>query len=427
MTTAGATPAGTRLPEAITGDPALRRVLAALAPARALIVGGAVRNALLGEPVSDIDIATDARPELVMERAAAAGLKPVPTGIDHGTVTVVADGRGFEVTSFRRDVATDGRRAEVAFSDRLEDDASRRDFTINALYADAEGKVIDPVGGLPDLAARRLRFVGDPDQRIAEDYLRILRFFRFHAWYGRRGGADPAALAACARHAAGLSRISRERIGAEMRKLLSAPGPVEAVALMQTAGVLAQLLPGADAAGLTALEAVLDGAAGPGRCPRAAAAAFLPENSPQDCFPGARKPRDISGQKMDWQLRLAALGAEDAAGALRLSRAEARVQEELRSALPLDEAAYRLGEARAVQLALLRASRGEGLRADWREQIGFAAAQVLPISAADLAGRLSGPALGRGLKAAEAAWIGSGFRLPVAALVDVALQAGDGT
>ncbi|HMM07814.1 MAG TPA: CCA tRNA nucleotidyltransferase [Paracoccus solventivorans] len=406
MTTAGATPAGTRLPEAITGDAALRRVLAALAPARALIVGGAVRNALLGEPVSDIDIATDARPELVMERAAAAGLKPVPTGIDHGTVTVVADGRGFEVTSFRRDVATDGRRAEVAFSDRLEDDASRRDFTINALYADAEGEVIDPVGGLADLATRRLRFVGDPDQRIAEDYLRILRFFRFHAWYGRRGGADPAALAACARHAAGLSRISRERIGAEMRKLLSAPAPVEAVALMQAAGVLAQLLPGADAGGLSALEAVPDGAAGPGRCPG---------------------PRDISGQKMDWQLRLAALGAEDAAGALRLSRAEARVQEELRSALPLDEAAYRLGEARAVQLALLRASRGEGLRADWREQIGFAAAQVLPISAADLAGRLSGPALGRGLKAAEAAWIGSGFRLPVAALVDVALQAGDGT
>ena len=406
MTTAGATPAGTRLPEAITGDAALRRVLAALAPARALIVGGAVRNALLGEPVSDIDIATDARPELVMERAAAAGLKPVPTGIDHGTVTVVADGRGFEVTSFRRDVATDGRRAEVAFSDRLEDDASRRDFTINALYADAEGEVIDPVGGLADLATRRLRFVGDPDQRIAEDYLRILRFFRFHAWYGRRGGADPAALAACARHAAGLSRISRERIGAEMRKLLSAPAPVEAVALMQAAGVLAQLLPGADAGGLSALEAVPDGAAGPGRCPG---------------------PRDISGQKMDWQLRLAALGGEDAAGALRLSRAEARVQEELRSALPLDEAAYRLGEARAVQLALLRASRGEGLRADWREQIGFAAAQVLPISAADLAGRLSGPALGRGLKAAEAAWIGSGFRLPVAALVDVALQAGDGT
>ncbi|SEH96923.1 CCA tRNA nucleotidyltransferase [Paracoccus alkenifer] len=395
-----------RLPASITGDATLQLVLAALAPSRALIVGGAVRNALLGQPVSDIDIATDARPQVVMERAAAAGLRPVPTGIDHGTVTVVAGGRGFEVTSFRRDVATDGRRAEVAFSDRLEDDASRRDFTINALYADAEGEVIDPVGGLVDLAARRLRFVGDPDQRIAEDYLRILRFFRFHAWYGRKGAADPAALAACARHAGGLSRISRERIGAEMHKLLSAPDPVEAVELMQAAEVLAQVLPGADAARLAALEAVQGGTAAPGAvCPRT--------------------PEDIFVMKKDWQLRLAALGADDAAGALRLSRAEARVQDELRSGLPLDEAAYRLGEARAVQLALLRASRGEGLSEGWFGRIRFAAGQVLPLRAGDLAGRAAGPALGRGLKAAEAAWIASGFRLPGPALVKLALHAAD--
>ena len=394
----------TRLSKAIAGDATLQRVLAALAPSRALIVGGAVRNALLDEPVSDIDIATDARPETVMERAAVAGLKPVPTGIDHGTVTVVADGRGFEVTSFRRDVATDGRRAEVAFSDRLEDDASRRDFTINALYADAAGKVIDPVGGLPDLAARRLRFVGDPDQRIAEDYLRILRFFRFHAHYGRKGGADPDALAACARHAAGLARISRERIGAEMRKLLSAQDPVEAVELMQAAGVLAQVLPGADAAGLAALEAVaLDGEAGPGRCPG---------------------PRDISGQKMDWELRLAALGAEDAAGALRLSRAEARVQDELRSALPLDEVAYRLGAPRATQLALLRASRGQMPDGDWAAAIEHAAAQVMPLKPADLMPRLTGPALGAGLAAAEAAWIKSGFAMPAREMVGIALREG---
>lgn len=424
-----------RLPAAITDDATLRRVLAALAPARALIVGGAVRNALLDEPVSDIDIATDARPEVVMDRAAAAGMKPVPTGIDHGTVTIVADGRGFEVTSFRRDVATDGRRAEVAFSDRIEDDASRRDFTINALYAEATGQVIDPVGGLPDLAARRLRFVGDPDQRIAEDYLRILRFFRFHAHYGRKGAADPEALAACARHADGLARISHERIGAEMRKLLSARDPVEAVELMQAAGVLAQVLPGADVHGLAALEGVLNGAAGPGAaCSRVAAAAFPAENGPPDppaeeqpSVPGARKSRqDIPARKKDWQLRLAALGADDAATALRLSRAEARVQDELRSTLPLPEAAYRLGAPRAEQLALLRASRGEILPADWRAQIGFAATQVLPISAADLSGRLSGPALGRGLKAAEAAWIGSGFRMPAPALIETALLAGDG-
>lgn len=398
-----------RLPQAIIGDPGLQRVLAALAPHRALVVGGAVRNALLGMPVEDIDIATDARPERVVDLARAAGLKPVPTGIEHGTVTVVAEGRGYEVTTFRRDVETDGRRAVVAFSDRIEEDAARRDFTMNALYAAPSGEVLDPVGGLPDLAARRLRFVGDPDCRIAEDYLRILRFFRFHAWYGRPGAADPAALAACARGAEGLARISRERIGAEMRKLLSAPDPVEALRLMEEAGVLARVLPGAGADGLAALEAVAPGgAAGPGAvCPRT--------------------PEDISAKKRDWPLRLAALGADDPAGALRLSRAEARVQEDLRSDLPLAEAAYRLGAARAVQLAALRASRGEALRADWREQIAFAARQVLPISAADLSDRLSGPALGRGLRAAEAAWIEGGFVVPAPALVDIALLAGDRT
>lgn len=385
-----------RLPQTVTAHPGLQQVLAALAPHPALVVGGAVRNALLGEKVEDIDIATALRPERVMELASAAGLKVVPTGIEHGTVTVVAAGEGFEVTTFRRDVETDGRRAVVEFSDRLEEDAARRDFTINALYAGADGAVIDPVGGLDDLAARRLRFVGDPAQRIAEDYLRILRFFRFHARYGR-GAPDDAALAACAAGAEGLARISRERIGAEMRKLLSAPDPVEAVRLMQRTGVLAQVLPGADAERLAGLVA-----AEPGLCPG---------------------PQDISAKK-NWPVRLAALGA-DAADRLRLSRDEARVQDELRFAGSLSEAAYRLGAERAGQIALLRAAGGEALRADWREQIDFAAGQKLPVSAADLSDRLSGPALGRGLKAAEAAWIESGFVMPAPALIDVALLAGE--
>lgn len=385
-----------RLPQTVTAHPGLQQVLAALAPHPALIVGGAVRNALLGEKVEDIDIATALRPERVMDLASAAGLKVVPTGIEHGTVTVVAAGEGFEVTTFRRDVETDGRRAVVEFSDRLEEDAARRDFTINALYAGADGAVIDPVGGLDDLAARRLRFVGDPAQRIAEDYLRILRFFRFHARYGR-GAPDDAALAACAAGAEGLARISRERIGAEMRKLLSAPDPVEAVRLMQRTGVLAQVLPGADAERLAGLVA-----AEPGLCPG---------------------PQDISAKK-NWPVRLAALGA-DAADRLRLSRDEARVQDELRFAGSLSEAAYRLGAERAGQIALLRAAGGEALRADWREQIDFAAGQKLPVSAADLSDRLSGPALGRGLRAAEAAWIESGFVMPAPALIDVALLAGE--
>nr|WP_244961208.1 CCA tRNA nucleotidyltransferase [Paracoccus sanguinis] len=372
-------------------DPGLRAVLAALAPVRALVVGGAVRNALLGEPVEDIDLATDARPERVIALAEAAGLKAVPTGIAHGTVTLVAGGRGFEVTTFRRDVETDGRRAVVAFSDRLEEDAARRDFTINALYAGADGAVIDPVGGLPDLAARRLRFVGDADRRIAEDYLRILRFFRFHARYGRAGGADPAALAACARGAAGLARISRERIGAELRKLLDAPDPREAVRLMDETGVLAVILPGADPARLTRLVA---------------AEPDFPPPSPR------------------WPVRLAALGGAEAAERLRLSRLESRAQEELRFAGSLGEAAWRFGQSRAGELALLRAAEGAVL-AGWRDRIAAAEGQRLPVTAADLAGRLTGAALGRGLKAAEAAWIASDFALPAPALIDIALLAGE--
>ena len=399
--TAGDLATDAAMPAPVMDDPDLRRVLDALAPHPAFVVGGAVRNALLGEPVDDIDIATAARPDQTTALAVAAGLKPVPTGIDHGTVTVVANGRPFEVTTFRRDVETFGRRAVVAFSDDLSEDAMRRDFTMNALYARADGTVIDPVGGLPDLRARRLRFVGDPDARITEDYLRILRFFRFHARYGRAGAADAAALAACARHADGLAGISRERIGAEMRKLLAAPDPSEAVRLMEDAGVLAVALPGARAAGLAALVAAEPGAV----CPRT--------------------PEDISAKKNDWPLRLAALGAHDAAGALRLSKGEARVQEELRSGATLAEAAYRLGEARAGQIATLRAARGEDLRADWQDEIAFAAGQRFPLSAADVMPQLQGPAVGRGLRAAEAAWIESGFVMPAPGLIDVALLAGE--
>ena len=399
--TAGDLATDAAMPAPVMDDPDLRRVLDALAPHPAFVVGGAVRNALLGEPVDDIDIATAARPDQTTALALAAGLKPVPTGIEHGTVTVVAGGRPFEVTTFRRDVETFGRRAVVAFSDDLSEDAARRDFTMNALYAAGDGRVIDPAGGLPDLHARRVRFVGDPDARITEDFLRILRFFRFHARYGRDGAADPAALAACARHAGGLARISRERIGAEMRKLLSAPDPSEAVRLMEDAGVLDIALPGARAAGLAALIEAEPGAV----CPRT--------------------PEDISAKKNDWPLRLASLGSEDAASALRLSKGEARVQEELRFGATLAEAAYRLGESRARQIAALRASRGQDLRADWRDEIAFAAGRRFPLSAADVMPQLQGPAVGRGLRAAEAAWIESGFVMPAPGLIDEALLAGE--
>ena len=244
----------------ITGDwishPGTQALCAALEGAgyRALFVGGCVRNALLGEPVADIDIATDATPEAVSNLAQSAGFKVVPTGVEHGTVTVVAEGRPHEVTTFRRDVETDGRRAVVAFSDRIEEDAERRDFTMNALYADRQGRVIDPLDGLPDLQARRVRFVGDAETRIREDYLRILRFFRFHAAYGDpAGGLDTEGLAACAALAAGLETISKERITAELRKLLAARDPAPSIAAMAQSGILIRILPGADPRALAPL------------------------------------------------------------------------------------------------------------------------------------------------------------------------------
>ena len=239
-------------------DPATRAVMAALAarggPDAARFVGGCVRNSLLDRPVDDVDIATRLEPHEVMEALKTAGLKAVPTGLDHGTVTAVSDHRPFEITTLRRDVTTDGRRATVAFTGDWAEDAGRRDFHINALYADASGQVFDPTGqGLADIAARRVVFVGDPDRRIREDRLRILRFFRFQAWYGR-GAPDPAGLAACVREADGLSELSAERVSKELLKLLAAPDPVPTVAIMAETGILQRLLP--DVPGLEAFQAL---------------------------------------------------------------------------------------------------------------------------------------------------------------------------
>ena len=197
---------------------------------RGLFVGGCVRNAILGVPVGDIDIATDALPETVIKIAKEAGFRAIPTGIDHGTVTVIACGILHEVTTLRRDVQTDGRHAIVAFSGDIAEDAARRDFTMNALYAQADGTVLDPLSGLPDLMARRVRFVGDANARIVEDHLRILRFFRFHAIYGDPAyGIDADGLAACADNLAGLDTLSRDRVGAEMIKLMAGFDPAPAL------------------------------------------------------------------------------------------------------------------------------------------------------------------------------------------------------
>lgn len=224
--------------------PNLQRLFAvfAAAGAEARVVGGAVRNSLLGVPVGDIDLAINRPPEEAEALLLHAGIKVVRTGFAHGTVTAVLAGQGYEVTSLRRDVTTDGRRATVAYTDAWAEDAARRDFTVNALYAAAAGRLYDYHNGLEDIAHARIRFIGDPAARIAEDYLRILRFFRFFACYGR-GDIDAAGLAACMAAAPQLASLSRERVTQEWRKLLLAPQPVPVLALMQAHGILGQVVP----------------------------------------------------------------------------------------------------------------------------------------------------------------------------------------
>lgn len=372
----------------VTGDwltnPATQRVMSMLEDAgfQALAVGGCVRNALLGVPVSDVDISTDARPERVMELAQSVGLKAVPTGIDHGTITVVTDGEGFEVTTFRADVETDGRRAVVRFADTVEEDARRRDFTMNALYADRRGAVIDPLGGLPDLQARRFRFIEDAETRIREDYLRTLRFFRFFAWYGDPSeGMDAEALAAIAANLDGLNLLSRERVGVEILKLLSAPDPIMALNVMEQTGVLSRVLPGATARALGPLTL--------------AEAALTIEPDPIR--------------------RLTATGFRDE-DSLRLSKADARrlalLSELAESSAPLAECAYRHGLAAALDTAALRSALLETpADAGILPKLEQAAKADFPVKPADLMPELQGPALGAALKALEAQWITSGFDL----------------
>jgi poly(A) polymerase len=224
------------------GAPETRALLGAL-DGEARFVGGAIRNALMDKPVSDIDIATPLPPDEVMKRLQAAGLGAVPTGFAHGTVTAISSGKPFEVTSLRRDVSTDGRRAVVSFTTDWKEDAARRDFTLNALYASADGEIFDYHHGIADLQAGRVRFIGDATQRIREDFLRILRLFRFHAWYGK-GEIDGEALRAAAAEKTGLAQLSGERIQKEMLKLLEAQNPVAVLRAMAASGILGEILPG---------------------------------------------------------------------------------------------------------------------------------------------------------------------------------------
>jgi tRNA nucleotidyltransferase/poly(A) polymerase len=388
-------------------DPQVRTVFAALdAEAGATrIVGGAVRDALLGRSVADADFATILTPNEVVARCEAAGLKTVPTGIEHGTVTVVAEGRPFEVTTLRRDVETDGRRAVVAFTSDWKEDAARRDLTINALYCDAEGEVFDPLDGLSDLKAGRVRFIGDAEARIREDYLRILRFFRFFAWYGS-GRPDADGLKACARLKSGIATLSAERVWAELKRLLAAPQPGRALLWMRTTEVLQRALP--ESWGIDAVHRLV----------------------------AAEK---AEGWEPDALLRLEAIlpphrARMDAlAERLRLSRSEAvRLVAWANAPEPdpdmpesdLARALYRVGEggetgvADRLKHALARAlDNGHDQAADaFRRLLGQARAwrrPVFPVSGRDLVARgiEPGPAVGERLRELEERWADSGFSL----------------
>ncbi|APE45140.1 CCA tRNA nucleotidyltransferase [Sulfitobacter alexandrii] len=366
-------------------DPAAQSVCAAIEDAgfAVFFVGGCVRNALLKAPASDVDMATDATPEQTIKAAEAAGMRVVPTGIEHGTVTVVQDGRPFEVTTFRRDVETDGRRAVVAFSGDISEDARRRDFTMNALYATPRGVVVDPLGGLPDLLARRVRFIEDPGARIREDYLRILRYFRFWAIYADQdAGFDPETLAHISENLEGLSTLSAERVGQEMVKLLAAADPSAAVATMRTIGVMGAVLPGSD-----------------------------------DRFLAPYVHLETACQVApDWRARLAVLGGEDPAARLRLGKADARhlalLSEIGWAGPPVAELAYRHGRAVAEQALLMRCALNDTLpETGWPEKIAAGVNATFPVSARDLMPEYEGRALGARLASLERVWIESGFTL----------------
>jgi poly(A) polymerase len=373
-------------------------------------VGGAVRNALIGEAVHEIDVATTAMPEEVAKRVQAAGFKPVPTGIEHGTITVVIDKHPFEVTTLRQDVETYGRHAKVAFGRDWKTDAERRDFTINALSASRDGTVYDYAGGLADLEARRVRFIGDPAKRIAEDYLRILRFFRFHAAYGTGEHPYAEGVAACIAGRDGLDRLSRERVRMEVMKLVVAVHAVPTLIAMSDAGLLLRVL-----GGLGYLAS----------------------------FENMAKAEAAIGDAPDPVRRLGALGvmvAEDAERLwqkLRLTNNEharlASMAEGWRGIAPTfgEQAArallYRLGPQAFTDAALLGWARSQGTAHDvsWHDLATLPrrwSAPAFPLKAADFIRRgvAKGPALGEAIAKAEADWIAAGFPEDQAALAGIA-------
>lgn len=374
--------------------PDVHAVLAALTVRGQTVrfVGGCVRDSVAGRTFTEVDLATPDDPEMVSELLTAAGLTPIFTGLAHGTITTVAGHRPFQITTLRVDLETTGRHARVAFTDEWEADAARRDFTCNALYADPDGTLFDPTGGLADLRAGRIRFVGDPATRVEEDYLRILRFFRFYAHYGSPP-PDAAALAACRAHASGLALLSAERVAHELLRLLAAPEPASVLRLMQEADVLDRLVPEATDFARLARMTARDGAAA------------------------------------DPVRRLGAVLATDRAGAvaraeaLRLSTRDRKRLADLADAprvtaeggeTALRRLLYARGRERYVDVVYLRwAEDPDGVHFGWLDGLTLPdrwEAPPFPLSGEDaLTLGLEGPAIGRALGAVKAWWVDSDF------------------
>ena len=375
-------------PGSMTSAPS-RRLFAALAKAgiTARFVGGCVRNAVLGRAIDDLDLAVDKPPQDVMRALGADRIKVVPTGLKHGTVTAIADSVVFELTTLRRDIQTDGRRAVVAFTDDWQEDASRRDFTFNALYADADGTLYDPFEGRADLAAGRVCFIGDPDTRIAEDRLRVLRFFRFQAWYGKPP-IDGASYQACARNAGTLGSLSGERVRKELLRTLEAPGAADALDAMREAGVLDRWLPEYD--GSTRLRALAGREDEPDGLRRLAA--ILPASA--DAVAIGKRLKLSTQESLRLEVMLAREPIMDIAGGPRAWRS----------------GIYRLGNGLYADRLLLAID----APGDWRAALAMArswAPPELPVSGGDALklGLKPGPKVGALIDAVERWWIDGDF------------------
>lgn len=393
-------------------DPATNAVMDAISPAdadRARFVGGCVRNAIQDEPVEDVDIATQLTPDETLAALKAASIRAIPTGIEHGTITAVVDGAPFEITSLRKDVTTDGRRAVVAFTTDWMLDAARRDFRLNAIYARRDGSLFDPWNGVADALARRVVFIGDPDQRLAEDVLRLLRFYRFNAWYG--SALDEAGHDACIRAAPNLAELARERVWKELKKLLAAPDPGAVFKAMHLGHVFKPVWP--EPLDLNLLLSIINADRGKGRAPDTLLRAAALCGGKGDAVRSLCDQMKASNAETD---RLVAMcgPAPERAG-------------EVRPGLDghaLSRALYVLGAQTVSDRLRLAEARGEGdAEADLHTAAAWRAPD-LPVNGRDLieAGLQTGPQLGAVLSQLEEAWIESGFTLDHAALLAMASE-----